>query len=361
MSSPVTTWIKIFFALAGIAGGLALLFYLRDLVQLFLVAAILAYLLAPAADWLEARGWSRSLATTAIFVVILGLLAVLTVLLLPVLVDQVLAFQQSYHPHHVEAWIEGLERWIETELRFLAVRDLDLLSTLQQYVTTHIGNLLDYVPGLFSLLGNLIFIPFVIFFLLRDARRLKKAVIGLVPNRYFEFSLNCLHKIDRQLGQYLRGQLLAAVVVGLLATFAMWLLKVNFFVVIGVFAGLTNLIPFLGPIAGGALAIGLSAISTGSLEQAPGIIVAFLLIQAIDNTVSQPLLIARNVKMHPVLVLTSVIVGGTFFGALGLLLAVPVVAILKVMLQETLFNLRRYRLDQRFHPSDPSASLTAAS
>jgi putative permease len=173
---------------------------------------------------------------------------------------------------------------------------------------------------------------------------MKKGFIDAVPNRYFEFSLNVLQKMDSQLGNYLRGQFLVALMIGTLSTITLWLLGVDFFLMIGPIAGLMNMIPYVGPIAGGLLAIIASVITSGQFDTIPGIVIAFTAIQIFDNSLLQPLILARNVELHPMLILLAILIGGKLFGIVGLLLAVPFAAILKVIIVETVVNFRRYHL-----------------
>ena len=242
------------------------------------------------------------------------------------------------------AAIEDVEGWLEARLAVLGVEDLDILGVLQQFIVTNVDDVLNYVPSVVVLIAQLGIFPFIMFFLLKDGRRIRKGFINLVPNRYFEFTLNVLHKTDVQLGNYLRGQLIASSVVALLSIAALWLLEVDYFVLIGLFAGLTNMIPYLGPVTGATVAALISVITTGNFDTVLPIIAAFVVIQAIDNVGVSPIVLARNVKLHPLLILLTLIIAGKFFGFLGLLLAVPVTAVLKVFVQETLTNLRRYHL-----------------
>ena len=115
---------------------------------------------------------------------------------------------------------------------------------------------------------------------------------------------------------------------------------------IGLVAGFTNLIPYLGPVLGGLIAIVVSVTTMGTFEQVPWIVFSFVLIQLFDNVIVQPLVIARNVELHPLVVLLAIIAGGKLIGPLGLLVAVPIVAGAKVILAETYALRRRYRFNE---------------
>ena len=344
MEKSVALWIRIVLLAILAVGVFWVLAAMGEVVTLVVIAALLAYIFDPLASLLEARGLGRTVATTVVFIGTTLILGVLVVLLLPLIVAEVRAIQTGFDMEQARAAIEDVEGWLEVQLAALGVEDLDILGAVQQFIVTNVDQVVTYVPNVVVLLTQLALLPFILFFLLKDGRRIKKGFINLVPNRYFEFTLNVLHKTDVQLGNYLRGQLIASSVVALLSIAALWLLNVDYYVLIGLFAGLTNMIPYLGPVAGATVAVLISVVTTGRFDTVLPIIAAFVIIQTIDNVGVSPIVLARNVKLHPLLILLTLIVAGKFFGFLGLLLAVPVTAVIKVFLQETVTNLRSYRL-----------------
>lgn len=344
MAQSIPLWIKTALLAAAGVGVAWVLVSVPGVVALVVVGALVAYLFDPLASRLEARGLSRPLATVVIFAVTSLVLLVLLLAFFPVAVAQVRAIQTGFDIERARAVIEDLEAVLEARLAVVGVEELDLMNSIQQGLVARVDDLLNVVPGVLNVVVQLIIIPFIAFFLLKDGRRIKKGFISLIPNRYFEFALNVLHKADVQLGNYLRGQLLASLVVALLSIGALWVLGVDYFVLIGLFAGLTNMIPYLGPVAGASAAVLVSVFTTGSLGTVLPIIITFIAIQAVDNAGVQPLVLAHSVKLHPLLILLTLILAGKFFGVLGLLLAVPVTAVLKVFALETFANLRRYRL-----------------
>jgi putative permease len=164
-----------------------------------------------------------------------------------------------------------------------------------------------------------------------------------VPNRYFEFALTLLHKTDQQLGGYLRGTFLDSLIIGVLSVIALLILKVKYAVLLGLFAGLANMVPFIGPIFGAIPAILVVMLDGGGMGRALSVVLAFLVVQFFDNSVVKPVVVARMVSLHPIVVLLAVIVGGKFFGVLGMFLSVPFTSIIKVIIEETVRNFRKYR------------------
>ena len=335
-------WAKLLLAIAAAAAAAWLLAPVSHVVQMVVLGALIAYLLDPLANRVEASGTSRGVASGVVFAGFLLALGVPLVLLAPVLAEQVASLQELDLSAASEA-LEAAERWLAERLAPLGVRPPDLQARLGAFVSAHAGDLVGLVPGALGLVTQLVVIPFIGFFLLKDGRRFRKGFISLVPNRYFEFTLNVLRKADAQLGGYLRGQLVAALIVGLLSTLALWLIGVEYYFLIGLVAGLANLIPFLGPIIGATVAIAVAAVTTGSFALTLPIAFAFAVIQLIDNVGTQPLVLSRNVEMHPLAILVVLLVAGEFFGLLGLLLAVPAAAVIKVLVQESVTTFRRYQ------------------
>lgn len=337
-------WVRLLL-LAGIAAGLIYaLSGLGHVVRLLIVGGLLAYLLDPLARAMEARGFGRRLATVLIFVCLLVVLAVLVYSLFPAVAEQVLGLQQAFDVTDVNRLLYDIDWIINGILSRFGAGAVDVPAVAYDWLSRQSGSLLSLIPSAVSLVTDVVIVPFIMFFLLRDGWEMKKTFISWVPNRYFEFALTVIHKSSVKLGAYLRGQATAALVVAILASAVLRAIEVEYYLIVGLFAGIANMVPYLGPIAGAVLAVLVSALTTGSLQDAPWIVGSFMVIQVIDNTLVQPLVLSRNVEMHPLAILLVVIIGGQLFGLWGLLLAVPAAAVAKVVIAEVAGNLRRFRL-----------------
>ncbi len=339
--SPI--WVKWLGAAILLAAAVAFLYSLSGLVKILIFSALLAYIIDPLATFLESRGLKRSGATAIVFLMIVGIMALSFLVLAPMLVNQIVSIQQSLKGGHADAMVKQIEQMVVTHFSSIGIKEVNIADRLQAYAASTAEWFFDHILDMVSLLTNIIIIPFIVFFLLKDGRQIKKQFVSLMPNRYFELSLNLLHKMDEQLGNYLRGQFLDAAVVGILSTLALWALNVKYAFLFGAFAGVANLIPYLGPVLGATLAIIVTVVDTGQASAAASILVAFIVVKLIDDAVIQPMIIAKSVDMHPLVVLLAVIIGGKFFGILGMLLSVPATGFLKVALQEGIASYRRYR------------------
>lgn len=338
------SWLKAAGILAACAAVLGLLIVGADLVVLVVVAAVLAYLLLPLVAALERRGLNRTAAASVVFFglsVALGAVAWLTA---PVVMAQAVEWQARWADGRLYALLNRVEGDLTAALPFLEPGALGLANAAQERIEGANAHLLGYATDALSLMGNLVIIPFVLFFLLRDGATVQKRLVALVPNRYFEFAMGVLYKIDAHLGGYLRGQSLVALLVGTLTALGLGILGVDYYLVLGFVTGVANFIPYVGFVISAALALLVSLVTTGGVGQVLGIVVVFGIVQTLENVVLQPWITARNVALHPVVVLLAILLGGRIGGVLGMALAVPTAAILKVVVVETVVNLRRFRL-----------------
>ena len=256
-------------------------------------------------------------------------------------------------------WLKSAQTYLEEILPMLKGRDWeeeilpvlkgrDWIQAANQYLQNVVTILLKETPGLVGqLLSGLtlfIIVPFALFFFLAEGRTIKRAIIEQVPNRYFELILNLLHRIDRQLGSYMRGMVLSVIIVSLLSSTGLYIIGLEHFLVIGLLAGLANVIPYMGPAIGiiaGVVAAVLqySALSFGVVIP---VIIVFAIVQLVDNVFVAPMVVGRSVNLHPLLVIFAVFVGSELFGAVGMLLAVPTTAVIKVSVRTIYEGWRSY-------------------
>ena len=343
MSDNTNKFIRIVLLLIIALAIVVFLVAISHIVKLIIVAALLAYVLDPLASFFESRGMSRTTATISIFLLLIVIVSISYILFLPVLSEEISALKGGFSSEKAEVVISRFENFLVSNLSFLGVKELNLLSRIHG-ITSRIGEwMFTHVLDAASIIVSIILIPFIVFFLMKDGRKIKKEFVSIVPNRYFEFSLYLLHKINIQVGNYLRGQVLDATIVGILATGALWLLGVKYFLIIGLFAGIANIIPYFGPITGAIIAIIVSVLQTGDFHLASYVIVAFIIIKLIDDTIVLPMVMSKSVHISPLTVLLAIMIGGQLFGILGMLLSIPVAGFIKVIVHESITNYHRYR------------------
>ena len=324
-------------------GGLLLL-ALGGIAAMVVVAALLAYILDPLVTRLELSGMSRTTATVTFFLTLVAVVTGTIVMLTPVVMAQIQLLQSEVTTEQTALILSRLELLMHKHLGFLGLEEVKLLDVIQQVKESVREEILRFlVEDSAVLIAHAVAVPIIMFFFLKDGREIKKQLVRLVPNRYFEFALDLLYKMDRQLGGFLRSQFFDAVIFGALSTVLLWALDVRYFLFIGVFAGLANLIPYVGPVAGVVPAVIVSLLETGDITKPLMVIGGYIALKLLDDVLVQPWVVSRGVNLHPMFVLLSILIGGNLFGILGMLLAVPCAGFLRVVLQESVATFRKYR------------------
>ena len=345
MSTPTASFLWSRLRTLGLIAGAGLLLYLlRDIAQLILVATLLAYALNPLVVRLEGRT-SRNRATLIVFLGLVSALTTATVLLFPVAETQITRIQAGIDADQVQVLVQEIDRRVADFTAAFGGAQLGLAENLRQFLDQTSSNLLDLAPGLIGTIGNIVVIPFLSVFLLRDGPQLKRGLIQLVPNPYFEFALDAIHKVDQQLGKYIRGLLLDTAAVIVMASAAFWALDIGSFALLGIITGIANVIPYIGALLGGGVAALITLLSTGSTNTTIAVLGAVFAVQIIDEVMVQPILLSKAVALHPIEVVLAIMVASQFFGILGMILAVPVASTAKVVITEGLALIQQYRFD----------------
>ena len=198
--------------------------------------------------------------------------------------------------------------------------------------------------GAFSAFTTGVIILFLTFFLLNGGQQMKKAVIQIVPNRFFEPALVLIEGLDRQLGDYLRSRLIQTIILSIVAAIGYWILGLRFAILIGIIAGLANLIPYIGPFIGAIPAIVVVFLESrfGLGWSLLAVIVLTLVIQIVDNAIITPLIIGKSVELGPVITIVVVLLGEQLLGLIGLLMAVPIAAMCKLIIEEVWTQFKGY-------------------
>lgn len=310
-----------------------------------ILAALLSILLDPLVVMLEGRGLNRTGAVTLVMSIIILLVIWLMIFLAPMISHEFKTITQLVKNETPATLLFKLKTLLNRHLPLLKNPEIanQIMSRAEKFIYSMLNHSIQLIPSILSMVITLFLIPFMTFFLLKDGRRLKKSFIQILPNRYFEMTINLIHKIDGQLGSYIRGQMLVSLCIGILSITALAILRVPYFLIIGAVAGVANMIPYFGPIVGAVPAIILNVIDKGSLSAALVVILAFIAIRLIDDTLVSPNILGHSLEIHPLLVIIAIFIGGGMFGIMGLLLCMPVTGIIKVTIQELLWNIKHYR------------------
>jgi len=327
--------------LTGIFATGFLVYLLAPVLTPFLAAALLAYLGDPLADRLESRGLPRTAAVVVVFVLLLAMLALTLLLLVPAVGHQIEVLVSKL-PLYLD-WLQtNVGPWLQKTFGVEAslLDSTTLKSALQEHWSQFGGIAKSVVAwlsqsgmALVALLANLVLIPVVTFYLLRDWDSLIEKIHGLLPRKWEPTAVKLAKESDEVLGAFLRGQVLVMLVLAFIYSMGLWWVGLELALIIGLVAGLVSFVPYLGFIVGILLA-GVAAMMQFHDSSILLLVAAvFGVGQALEGMLLTPLLVGDKIGLHPVAVIFAVMAGGTLFGFVGVLLALPVAAIVMVMLR----------------------------
>lgn len=329
---------KLILTAVGVSITGYIFFKITNLLLPFFISFILAYLLGPLIDRMEFLFKKRILAVSVLYVVFFSISAFLIWLTVPIVTKEIHTLSKLF-PTYIS---QGKQLYQTTTKslneRFPLMAQIHVDEKIEAKASEYTRELIKEAPAIaiqvLSIFSTLSLVPFILFFFLIQGPDMFKRAVTFIPNRYFETSIHLLYKISTQLGNYLRGILIEAGVVGGLSAGFLLLIGVDYALIIASVAGLCNLIPYLGPISGAIPAVIVFYMKMKTINSVFLIIGTFALIQFIDNMLVQPMIYSQSIDLHPLLILLAALIGGSFGGIWGLVVAVPLAGILKVIVTQ---------------------------
>ena len=325
-------WIKLFFFLSLISTFAFLLVKINNMFISVLLAIVLSHAIRPLVDRIE--GWlkmDRGLATLIGFS-LFGASAIAVIFwTMPFLSEQSQNLRSEI-PKYIEGIITLLDR-IENKLQVFipVIENTNVTSQAKQWLIAQATHIAQALPIMLTNSFSVTFLcSFLAFFMVKDSHSLYRGFLSLVPNHVFETTLSLTHQISLQIGQFIRARMLEAFIVGLITGVGLQIISFPFALLLGLFAGLMNLVPYLGPIIGCIPAILVGVVNGMSLFELSIVLTVYIVAQLIDNIILIPILVARMMKLHPVTVVVVVIAGAQFLGILGMIISIPVANAIQV-------------------------------
>ncbi|MRX71367.1 AI-2E family transporter [Bacillus lacus] len=297
----------------------------------FIISALITYLLHPIVEKLHETGMPRSLSIFIIYVLFFGSAGYGFYRGIPVLIDQLIelsenipALASSYNKwllfvhHQTDRWPDGLHDRIDMAF----IRAENWVAGGAERLIASLRSVLDYILVL-------AIIPFLVFYMLKDFSQMKKAAWYLTPKSWRRKLIPFVKDADKSLGDYFRGQLFVCVIIGTLASLSFWFTGVRYPLILGLLIGITNIIPYFGPVIGAVPAVIIAATASGKTVIVVLLIIAAL--QFIEGNILGPLIVGKSLHLHPVVIMLGLLAGGEIAGIPGLIAAVPVIAVLRVV------------------------------
>ncbi len=310
-----------------------------ELLWPFVISFILAYLLAPLVGILSRR-LPRTAAIALLVLSLLGLLTLVSYAIVPRIIEEVrdLVFALPAYGEYFRSLYQRFSDWLAlhrytgyaSEIQQRFVDRLPEVGKLFADQTT--SALRGLTSGIAALL-NLLMIPFVTFYVLKDYERISEIATQAIPTRHRERVLDLVSRVDLVLGQYVRGQLIVSTFIAVLTAFGLGVSGIRYAMVLGLTAGALNLIPYVGLTISLGISLVVALMDSGGLIQCVKVLVVFVVVQSVEGNFLSPRVVGERVGLHPVWVMFALVVAANLWGMVGMLIAIPVAAVVNIVVR----------------------------
>lgn len=312
--------------------GLVFLYFVRDVVTILFTAVVISAALNPTVNWLQKKHIPRALSVLLIYTVLLSIVVLSIYLLIPPIVNQVKDLANQFPNFYEQLVQKGMK------LKAFSARE-DLLNNIQKVVSSLGDNITGATRSIFGTLGTIFgsfisaFVILVLsFYLTVQKNALKSFIRAITPAHRQKHIIELVDRVQHKIGQWLSGQIILCFVVGILTFLGLTLLGVKYSLVLALFAGLIEIIPYVGPVLGGLPAVFLAF--TQSPILALFVIILFFVVQQMENHILAPKVMQKTVGLNPIVVILALLAGGKLAGILGMILAIPVATVVTVFAQD---------------------------
>ena len=315
---------------------------IEHLISPFFIAAVIAYMVKPLAAMLAKRGVKSSVAILSIYGLFTAVITAACIFVFPELVKNMKElintlpaitdqYQQKFNG--IISMVKSSK--LSDDIKAMLFNQITKATgTVQNYAVGALGKTLDMLVQMIKFFVDVSLAMFIAYYIIKDSERLKKRTLSLSPRRWRNWLTSVGRDINAILENFIQGQLLTALIVGVLETIGLMIAGVKYPIVLGVIGGISNVIPYFGPYIGAVPAVAIALVQ--SPITAVWAIVVFAIVQQLDNSFISPKIIEGSLGLHPVTTMFVVLAGGEFFGIIGMLVAVPVIAILKAVVMRTI-------------------------
>ena len=302
------------------------LFFAADVLIALFLAVVVSSALDPIVSWLENKRIPRILGTLAIYIVVVFILAFIIYAVIPIALSEFTSLLNSLN-----------DKMSRPDLEFINISQLvtainEGLGRVTNVLISGSQSFLDILSKFFGgiMLTTSVFV--LSFYLTVGKDGVERFLLTILPPTYEARAIELYTKVRRKIGRWFRGQLLLSLVIGITVFFGLWLLGVKYSLILGLLAGIFELVPYVGPIFSGSIAVLVAA--TSSLTLGLYTLLLFVLIQQIENNVLVPAVMSLTTSLNPVVILISLLVGAKLFGFIGLILAVPAAVLLQEIIED---------------------------
>lgn len=321
---------------------LAVYLFAKAVLAPFIIAMIISYVLNPVVNLLNARKVPRPIAVLLIYAVFIASLTVILMNFIPMFMRQL----KELNEHLPELGLKAqfmINSFNRNELLPPSVREglNEALFKLEASFSEGITSFVNDIGSTINMMFVAFIIPFLVFYMLKDFKLIERTTLTFVPKKHRREMIRLFLDIDDALGNYIRGQFIVCLIVGTLAYIGYWLVGMPYPLLLASIVAVFNIIPYLGPFFGAAPALIMA--STISWKMVLLVAAVNLVVQILEGNVISPQVVGRSLHMHPLMIIFALLVGGEFAGVIGLILAVPFFAVMKVIYQHVYVHFKKHR------------------
>lgn len=307
-------------------------FMVKEVLALTFVALIFASAFDPWVDYLQRRKWPRALSITLIYLLVLGLVVSMIYVMVPILIKEATDLANNF-PHYFTKLSDFLTNIRQAFGRYGLDKNFqDNLSNIANTLSTWTLQLVNALYGAVNGLFSVFLIMFLTFYMVVEENAIKKLVWSVTPARYQGYAINLVSRMQIQIGYWLRGQLILCLAIFLLTFLVLSILGVKYALLLALFAGITEAIPYLGPALGAIPAVLLAM--TQSPRLAAVVVVMYLIIQQLENNVLVPQIMKRSANVNPITSIIVLLIGYKIGGVAGAVIAIPVATAASVAIKD---------------------------
>jgi predicted PurR-regulated permease PerM len=308
----------------------------------FFIAVVIAYLLKPLVERLENKGIPRGAGILLIYLGFMVLTITSVIFLVPELINNtkelmntlpdIIAEYQSIFSSFISSIKSS--KWSK-DIKNVLFREIQSAGEgIQAYINRALKRSLTMFIETLTMLFDFLLAMVIAYYLIKDSDYFKSVALSIIPGKWRKGIIATGKEINMVLSKFIQGQLLTAIIVGVLETIGLFLVRVKYPLVLGVIGGIAEIIPYFGPVIGAVPAVAIALIE--SPIKAMWTVLVYVVVQQLENAYISPKIIEGRLGLHPVATIMVILAGGKFFGVAGMLLAVPVTAILRVLIKRTI-------------------------
>lgn len=321
-----------FIKAAAIGLSVWFLWYVREIVAIFLVALMLASLIDPFADWFSKKNVPRGLAVLIVYTILLAITTIIIIMIMPILVDQSIQLLSN-----LSVFSSDVSATVSKFQSFSAQHGLEQnvtasLQSLQSGISESFISFFTTVKGFFGSIAALFIILVLTFYMVIEEGKMQKYFKSLVPVEYRPYFTDILLKMQKKIGEWLRGQIILGFFVGVAVYIGLKIIGVDYALLLAIIAGLFEIIPYVGPI------VSLVPAAIIGFAQSPvigiAVVILFLIIQQIENNLLVPKVMEKVTGLNPIISIAAILVGVKVGGIVGAIFAIPIATMAAVILED---------------------------